>query len=211
MLNIEIPISSFLRFYEASPAHKVRMVQDSRESQYNPQGYVFRDYYRVMRDTMRSTHWRTGDLGAFKNANESWPITSTETSKIEAYRQISSGYIRFIEKHADHTFDLSMATEKFANLILRLSLDVGVVTTGGERLALKLWYPSKGPTRLYRQGFEHLTTVVASDSWGEGVKPAILDTRRSRVLKAMKPPKDVELSLRGQAAAFEAIWNDLGP
>ena len=54
MLDIEIPISSFLRFYEASPAHKVRMVQASREYRYNPQGYVFRDYYRVMRDTMRS-------------------------------------------------------------------------------------------------------------------------------------------------------------
>ena len=116
-----------------------------------------------------------------------------------------------MEKQVENVFDLPTATENFANLILKISLDVGVETTYGERLALKLWYPSKGPTRLYRQGFEHLTTAVAFDLWDQGVKPAILDTRRSRILKAIKPPKDVELSLRGQAAAFEAIWNDLGP
>ena len=209
MLEATIPISSFLRFYEATPAHKVRLVQDSREQRYNRQGYVYRDYYRGIRDSMKTTHWQTNELDAFKRASGHFPIKSTELSKIENYEQISKGYIGFVEKSVERVFELPSATEKFANLLLRITLDVGIETLAGEKFALKLWYPSKGPTRLYRQGFEHLASELGSEVWDDDVRPAILDVRRGKILNPIKPPRDIDLSLRGQAAAFEAIWNQL--
>ena len=210
MIDATIPISSFLRFYEATPAHKVRLVQDSREYQYNPKGYIYRDYYRVLRHAMRRTHWKTGELCSFKIESGKFDINPAESSKIESFEQITSGYIQFVKDTVHSVFELQGTTAEFGNLRILINLDVGVETHTGERLALKVWYPAKGPTRLYRQGFEHLTKVLTSGNLSEGVKPAILDVRNAKILNSLRLPKDIDLSLRGQAAAFEAIWHELG-
>lgn len=202
-----IAMSSFARFYEATGPEKVKMVREARLFQSNPDMYKARDYYYDIRNTLRQTHWSTGDVATFENALEGLCARQRQEGKEAHIRAIGESYIQFWRSRHIQLVSLPPAQVTLARLPIRVSVELGVIYNG-DHLALKLWFNSPRPTRAYRQTVKFLIDeVTAAGEWPRAFQPAILDVRRGEILPPVPIPRDLRRALEGQAGAFLQIWS----
>ncbi len=68
LMDNQIPMASFARFYEATGPQKVRIVRDARMYLSDPMGDAGRDYNWDFRNTLKWTHWQTDGISFFEAA-----------------------------------------------------------------------------------------------------------------------------------------------
>jgi hypothetical protein len=204
-----ILMSSFARFYEATGPQKVAIVRDARLNQSDPDSYTSRDYYFDLRNTLRQTHWATGDITTFAQVLDALCARQKQDGKEKHLREIGESYIRFWIKRGAGTFDVPRAQILLGGLPIRVSAEVGMVDRD-DKFAMKLWFNAPRPTRAYRQAAEFMLRQAAADpAWSTSWRTVILDVRREEVLPAVPIPRDLRRALEGQAGAFKQIWEGL--
>lgn len=204
-----IEMSSFARFYEATGPQKVVIVRDARLFQSDPDSYAGRDYYFDLRNTLRQTHWATGDVATFQNALDALCARQKQPGKQDHLRAIGENYVRFWSKPGARTFEVPRAQISLAGLPIRVSAEIGM-DYQGDRLAVKMWFNSPRATRAYRQSVKFMMDQAITDgSWANAWQPVILDVRRAEILPPVPIPRDLRRALEGQAGAFLQIWGGL--
>ena len=78
---------------------------------------------------------------------------------------------------------------------------------GGDDRALKLSLTAPKPKRSFRQAVQYLATDALASN--PRLQPAIWDVRREEILPSPTIPKDFQVILEAQAAAFKLIWESL--
>ena len=206
----KIPMSSFARFYEVRPAEQVRIVRDIRTRLMDPERYIVRDYYGLLRNQMRATHWNTSDITDFKCGLQSFLESQKFDDRRDHYSKLSEAYITYWQNVGGDYFAIPPVDVTITGLTITVRPEVGL-RTGGDYQALKLWFNSERPTRQARQMIVYLMNRAKeeSDLWNDRWYSAIWDIRRQNILPPIKPARDLELGLTGQIAAFLHIWDDL--
>lgn len=204
-----IAMTSFARFYEATGPEKVKMVREARLFQSDPDRYIARDYYFDLRNTLRQTHWSTGDIDTFENALDALCSRQKQEGKQAHLRAIGESYLQFWRSRDVQLVSLPAKQIALASLPIRVAVEMGIVYHG-DRLALKLWFNSPRATRAYRQTVKFLIDeIVTRGDWPSSFQPAILDVRRAEILPPVTVPRDLRRALEGQAGAFLQIWKGL--
>jgi len=206
-----VPMASFAKFYEVRPAHQVSIVRDIRMQQADQEGYSGRDFYNGLRNTLRATHWRTGDIEVFKAALGPLLDEQTKANKKEHYRKIGESYVDMWESRNASYFEVPRVDIEINGLIIRVHPEVGMRTDDGDLHPLKLWLNSGRLTRQGRQASIYLMerAQAESEAWSSRWQPHMWDVRRKNLLPQMVRARDFVLGLSGQAVAFLQIWNDL--
>ncbi len=205
-----IPMSSFARFYEVRPAEQVRIVRDIRMRLMDPERYIVRDYYGLLRNQLRTTHWTTRDINDFEDGLELFLESQKFDDRRDHYRRLSEAYIAYWHNVDGDYFAVPPTDVTIAGLTITVRPEVGL-RTGRDYQALKLWFNSDRPTRQARQIIVYLMDRAKEQSewWSDRWYSAIWDIRRQNILPPIRPARDLELGLTGQIAAFLHIWDDL--
>jgi hypothetical protein len=205
------PMTAFARFFEATPAEKVKMVRDARLFQSDPAGYAQRSYYASFRNVLRRTHWSDSDLGTFEATLDDVIAELNSQPKQQHYRDLGKAYIDYWRNYGDASIFRVRAVEmEIAGLKLRVAPEVGV-SFGGDSYALEVYFRAQPPTRLYRHSVQYLAQQAkAKSAWNPDLRPAIYDVRRRKILDDLQiRPQDLRLALEGAAANFQQIWESL--
>ena len=204
-----VPIGSFARFYEARPADQVRIVRDIRTRLLDPEGYTGRDYYQWLRNGIRKTHWSTNEITTFRDALGPF-LENTREDKRQHYKVICESYIDFWVDMAASYFPIKSVSVEMEGLTILVTPEVGM-RIGDDSYALKIWLNAKPPTRPARQVVNYVMerAVGVCSDWSDDWHMGIWDIRRKNILPPIRTARDFELGLRGQAAAFLHIWDDL--
>jgi hypothetical protein len=205
-----VPIGSFARFYEARPADQVRIVRDIRTRLLDPEGYKNRDYYHWLRNGIRKTHWSTNEIQIFRDGLAPF-LEETREDKRKHYKVICESYIDFWTDRAASYFRIKPVSVEMEGLTILVTPEVGM-RIGDDSYALKIWLNARPPTRPARQVVHYMMdrVVRVGSDWRDDWHLGIWDIRRKNILPPIRTARDFELGLRGQAAAFLHIWNDLG-
>ena len=204
-----VPIGSFARFYEARPADQVRIVRDIRIRLLDPEGYKGRDYYHWLRNGIRKTHWSTNEITTFRDALVPF-LENTREDKRQHYKIICESYIDFWVDKAASYFPIKSVSVEMEGLTILVTPEVGM-RIGDDRYSLKIWLNARPPTRPARQVVNYMMerAVEVCSDWSDDWHMGIWDIRRKNILPRIRTARDFELGLRGQAAAFLHIWDDL--
>ena len=207
---IRVSMGLFAKFYEVRPAGQVRIVRDIRMRLANPEGYIQRDPYGPLRNTLRATHCVTGDVETFEDALPGFVDGQRVEQRKELYRDLGGRYIDFWRSKDATFFKVPSVEVEISGLMILVSPEVGMRTSDGEQ-ALKLWFNSKKPTIQARQVIVHLMNLAKERSaeWRDRWHCGILDIRRGSIPLPPTPAKDFEFGLSGQVAAFLQIWEQL--
>ena len=205
-----IPIASFARFYEARPASQPRIVRDIRIQQSDPDSYRKRYYYHDLRNILSQTHWQTNDIEVFEAALEPFLADQKDDQKKEHFRQIGDAYIRYWKSRNARLFEVAPVEVDIAGLTICVRPEVGMRTDDGDDLVLKLWFNSPRLTRQYRQAIKYLMEQARTEAeWPDSWQPYLWDVRRENIPPPVTVTADSILGIRGQAAAFLGIWNQI--
>ncbi|MDO8614670.1 MAG: hypothetical protein Q7T33_02900 [Dehalococcoidia bacterium] len=206
----EVPLTAFARFFEATPAEKVKMVREARLFQSDPGGYALRAYYGAFRNALRRTHWKGSDLGTFGATLDDVIAEQKSAPKQEHYRDLGKAYVDYWNLYDEAAiFPVPDAEVEIAGLRLRVNAELGI-SFGGTDYALAVYLRAPKPTRLYRQSVQYLTQQARSGVWNPEWHAATYDVRRKVILPDLRiRPQDLRLALEGAAANFVQIWNSL--
>ena len=206
-----IGMATFARFYDAPASGKVRMVRDALTYWANPEGYKQRDYYWAFRNTLRRTHWNTNDITDFAYASEEMLAKLNRDHQKDNYKAISQAYLEFWSKQTDaQMFKVSQGKLEIAGLGILINPEVGL-RRYGDNLALKLWFAAPKPKQQFRQAIQYLMEEAQEHGWHQELQPALWDIRRGEILPRPRMARDFAWNIRGQAAAFCEMWDNLGP
>ena len=211
MLAPAISLANFAQFHDTTRAKRATMIRNLRDQRFNPEGYRQRDYYFMVRNGIRRTHWATNDIETLREAYTDFSHNARNLKKREDSVEVAEHYIEYWDKEAETLFQVPPQEVEFEGLTLRISADLGMVTKRGDQLALKMWFKKPKPQRAYRQAFQWLSANLRPVGWDSEWQPALWDVRRKTVLSSIKLPRDMHLNLQGDAAAFLAMWRALGP
>lgn len=211
-----MPLTAFARFFEATPAAKVRMVRDARLFQSDPDGYRMRAYYGEFRNALKRTHWQGTDLDTFeasleeKIANLAKSARRGHDAKEEHYRDLGEAYRSFWSQYPDATmFEVPPAETEIAGLKIRITAEFGVCF-GGDDYVLEPYFRAPKPTRLFRQAVQYITEQARPGIWNPNWHARIYDARRKIILPEERVrPQDLRHGLRGAAADFQETWRSL--
>ena len=206
-----IPLTSFVEFHATTPAKRASIVRTLRSRYYNPNEYVHRDYYLIVRNLMRKTHGDTHVTASVEDAYINIKRGKFDDRKSQNLKYAAECYIALCGRRCESTFNVPNETVEFRGLGLRVSADIGIRDKNGDHLALKLWFTKpKPPSQTYRRAFHHLLDLLAPDSWEEHWEPRIWDVHRKEILPWTKPTKDIDVNLASDAAAFQVMWDEFG-
>ena len=207
---IEIPMSLFARFYEARPAAQVRIVRDIRQRLLHPKEYKMRDPYLPIRNFLRSTHWATGNIVTSEDAFEPFMDKQSPNVWKDRFQKIGEKYLAFWN-FRDAAYFLVPATNiAIRELSIQVRPEVGL-QIGDDFTVLKVWMNTKRPSIQTRQVFGYLMDQARdhNDKWQHHWHTGVWDVLRSNVPQPRRVAHDFETGLRGQAAAFLEIWDEL--
>ena len=202
-----ISIATFARFYEATGPQKVTIVRDARTFQIDPDGYKKRDFYWDFRNTLRKTHWQTGDITTFEVALEPLISRQKEAGKREHYQTLGRAYIDYWTKRGAEYFDVQRTSSDIdlAGLTVHVFPEVGM-RYHGDNLAVRMWLNAQHSTRPFRQVTHYLTEQAKQLGWKSDWQSGLWDVRREELLPVPPIPKDFALALEAQAVAFQRLW-----
>ena len=206
----EIPLAMFANFYEVRPAQQVKIVRDIRTRLANREGYRSRDYYWALRNTLRQTHWKSGNIADFENALGPLVHGTQLKQRAEHYRVVGEAYIEFWKQSDASFFSVPPSTIEIEGLPLRVRPEIGR-RRGRDSEVLKLWMNGSKPSRQTRQVMDHLMELARGQEarWSNDWQVGILDVRRRDVPRPITPARDFRLGLAGQIAAFLHVWERL--
>ena len=205
-----ISMASFARFYESRPASQVSIVRDLRIRQANPKQYLRRDFYGLLRHTLRATHWGTGGIHTFEDALGPAVDRLEDARKKDPYRLLGRAYIDFWTAKGAEFFEVPAIHVEIGGLPIVVAPEAGM-RVGYDSQVLKLWFNTLKPSRLARQILHHLMERARSSSaqWSNTWNIGVLDIRRQEIPPPIRESKDFELGVDGQVAAFLQIWERL--
>ena len=204
-----IPLSLFANFYEARPAAQVSIVRDIRTRMLNPKEYRRRDYYMGLRNFLEKSHWLPRSIDPFKNGLNYF-LADEKGDKRDLFRKLAGQYMSFWDDARGDYFYVPPVDVEMGELVVMVRPEVGLLSHG-DRMALKIWFNMKAPTRQTRQLVHHFMERARdeSDQWSNGWNVGLLDIPRKRIPPPVRPAKDFQLGLTGQVAAFLQIWKSL--
>ena len=205
----KVPVKMFAEFYEARPAKQVSIVRNIRTRLINPEMYMAHNYYGVLRNAVRDTHWATGNIETLQDAFE--PVMdSIRPDKQQNYRTAIESYIRFWRDRDASYFPVKAVDVEMAGLTIAVTPEIGI-QTGDDFQVLKIWFDAKSPTQPARQVIYHFMDRAReqSNEWEDYWHSGILDVRKRNIPLPPRNARDFELGLYGQVAAFLQIWNEL--
>lgn len=203
-----VGLATFARFYDASASEKSRVIREAISFVADHDKYAHRAYYGVFRNTLIQTHWATNELSDFEGAVSGMVKKLKRAHQQENYETVSEAYIRYCKRQDGiQFFRIPPATLDISGLRILVNPDIGMRRIG-DTFALKLWWTAKRPKRSYRQAIQHLMTLAQNDGWQAGAIPALWDVRREEIMHVVPIPKDFEMVIVGEAAAFKAMWDN---
>ncbi|MGQ0680573.1 MAG: hypothetical protein ACT4OM_13140 [Actinomycetota bacterium] len=188
---MRVGLSNFLRFISASGISKVNEVTESLQ-EYQP----YMDYYKPFREATI--------LGLAERNIERLEklVASIELKKVEHYTACLAGLKRWIEKH-----DFKVTSHPQGEIWEAGEIHVTVnpefvMDVDGVCYIVKLYMSQKSLTRSARRAFAWLVM----QTHGTEAIPALLELRKGKLTPCPFPPKRLGQWVKGEAAAFEAIW-----
>ena len=205
-----VSFGMFSRFYDERPAGQVRVVRDIRSRVADPKRYIQRDLYGPLRNTLRWTHWATGDIMTFENALPPFLAKQKKEFRRKHYEDIGQDYIAFWKAQDAMYFEIPAVDIEIGGLTIGVNPEVGLRTLYDYRV-LKLWFNATKPTIRTRQVMEYLMgrAKQESDAWSDQWEAGIWDVRRQSIPLPRRIPQDFEIGVVGQVAAFLRIWTHL--
>ena len=204
-------MTTFARFYAATQTEGVRVVRQALTNSVVPNASVGRDYYRTFRNTLRPTHWTTGNIADFEYSIDRMILSLRQEQQRNNYRVRSQEYVAFWRKqeNAGATFFKVPPTKlKLAEIELRVNPEVGM-SQPGDNLALKLWFAAQRPKLQYRRALQYIMETAQGQGWVPGLQLAVWDIQRGEILPRPLLPRDFGMTINSQIAAFHSILHDL--
>ena len=208
-------MATFARFYDATDPQRVTVVRDSKIASVDRDSYMRRDYYSMIQNTLRRTHWDTNDISAFEDAIDPllYQIASSNTkggpAKRDNYEKLARAYVDYWVRQDASYFPIEQAELEIAGLPVLITPECGVYQHG-DNFAVKLWFGAKPPKGKYKQAIQFLMLEAQRQlGWRTDLAPVILDIRRETFIYPQRPPRDFTKAIESQAAAFLYLWDSI--
>lgn len=205
---VRVSMATFARFYGASPSQQMRIVNDHRSQQVNRDRYIQRDFYGTLRQTLRRTHWATGDIDAFRDAIPELVERQQVPARRDAYQDVSQAYIDLWLNRGAEFFTAPTDDITVGALTIRVNPEVGMRTVDGAQ-ALKVWFNVDPMPRRSLQAC-HFLMERASATWDEDdIHAAIWDVRRLAIPLPPRLPAQMADYVAQEADRFVRMVEDM--
>ena len=171
----------------------------------DPKLHHARDHYQPLKSCLRRTHWNTNDIATLKNAIGS--IKSNVGNRERDSKDMAERYISCWDARCKGVFAVPRSVEYLDPLQLKVRMDLGVETTAGDKLAVKLWLNRDPPNTRFRGVFEYLMRGLRPNQWPTDWVPAIWDVRRGNILQNFPVRDEIPMMVSGQAKLFQHYWD----
>lgn len=191
-------------------AKQQKIVREARLLAVDRQLGAGRDYYGPLRNTIRQTHWNTGDISVFENALPKLLEKKLKDSQKRRFRTLGQAYIFYWETTHPTYFPVRRTELDIEGLTISVNPELGLKTEYGDQYVVKLWFNAPRVSRPIRQTVCYLMSRAAeSGRWPGAAQTALWDIERGDILPAMPTEESFGVSLEAQATAFLAIWDKL--
>ena len=198
---IEISLTDFVDFVAKSGTPRLTHVRNIKSrGTYDPA----EDFWRAMRNRIVEFH-RTG--GTDKKVLKKLALNQADSRKTHNYSKAAMGYSKFLGRKRVEWFEPPTTLWQKGSLAIRINPELGLIINGTRHI-IKLYF--KG-TPLGKNKADMLLLLM-SDSLFDAEdhdQSAIIDVQRSRLLSALEPSGNLMPLLKGEALAFQTIWNEL--
>lgn len=204
MAEINISLTQFVSFTtKQSGSAKVTAVRKIKYQDYSPAT----DYWRELREGIKTFHENDYSLDFLDDL-----VDRTHESRKSGYAESVKQYKRFLKNKSIEYFDPGKAFWSFSELSVNASPELGLYINGAPYL-IKLYFKEQSEKLDKRKASSPLTLMSNSTRSKDFDNPliAVLNIKKNRLFEAgpseRKPDK--VLSLRGEAAHFIHLWNEI--
>ena len=204
---VRVSMATFARFYRASRNQQMRIVNDYMSQQVNRDRYILRDFYGVLRQTLRQTHWATGDIDSFRGAIPELVERQRVPARRDAYQEVGQAYVGLWLNRGAEFFPAPTEDLAVGGLTIRVNPEVGMQTVDGVQ-ALKVWF---NVDPMPRRSLEacHFLMEQASATWDRDIHAAIWDVRRRAIPLAPRLPAGIDGDVTEEADRFVRMVEDV--
>lgn len=198
--RIKVSLTDFVEFAIKSGSPKLtRVRQVKSRGPYHPA----QDFWKPLREEIVQLHKQRrpkGDLDKFLN-------TLSDDKKRNRYTECVEGYKRFLGRKTGRWFPPPDANWLPSGLRIRVSPELGL-RFNGNRFVIKLYFKAEKLSKNRVDIILLLMHQVLERNVPAGTTFAILDVPRGKMFSDV-PSHSLLPLLRGEAAAFKAIWDGI--
>lgn len=194
-----VPLTTFVDFAVSVGTAKVTIVRNwKKREEYDPK----KDFYKPIRDRIIEMHSEN-----FKFSHlESMQITDKKKKII--YPQLISGYKSFLGKKKIEFFLPKPTTWKHKEFEVRVNPELGLSINGASHL-IKLYFKSPKVSKRAIDVITHLMYISNQGKEQSDCSMTLLDVRNSKLYKPALPVQNLTTELKGLAANWLEIWEDV--
>jgi len=132
----------------------------------------------------------------------------TAQNKLSNYQAGLRGYGKFLGKKKTAWFDPPTEVWSFGDLNVKINPELGL-SINKKSCVIKLYFKSKPLAKNQIYVILSLMHQVLSSSIPQGCEIAMLDVQRGKLLLPTRLTPKIDVLLRGEAASFLQMWEDL--
>ena len=191
----DVSMSTFVAFVDVEEGRKRAFVA-SLDDDYSPP----RDYYRQMREAIRSGRRMSNDRRAMESV-----LACCPPEKKDNYAELAWGWLHFAESCSNDTLvDIRTGRWRGPSIGVRVTPDLAVRRPDGSYAAIRLHLRGDAPSPrevfatlwLMRRALPHLLP---------GARSVLLDVRRAKVYDTLPDIEGFERRLEAEAARLAAL------
>ncbi len=199
---IEVSMTTFVDFVASSGSSRLTSVRQAKRAYGEPYGPA-RDFYRPLREAIVAMH----EAGAPEQSLDSALDNLTDPRKVAAYRECVTAYQRWCGQKRFVWVGTRSEDWQYGDLVIRVNPELGIRINGTAHV-VKLYFKSTIPSKTK---FETMFQLLRSglQSGDASCRPAVLDVRRGKLIRASRPIEGIQALLEAEAAEFQTLWRRL--
>ncbi len=196
---VEISLTTFVDYVYANSSSHIGLV--TREKRRYEEGYhPTRDYYKVLRDGIKSLH----QSGGPKTGLDALP-QSAHLSRLQNYTECVDGYKQWWGRKTVRWLD-DPGTTRWTDGTLEVIVNPELLLdVNGDRFLIKLYFKSEKLSKRRIDAILHLIDKELGSSLA--AMSGILDIRRGKLITPTRTIPNIDALLAAQAASFATLWD----
>ena len=159
------------------------------------------DFYRLIRETIIEAH----ENGQPRSAIESVLEILTDRKKITAYPDLVMGYTKWWGRKTLDWFEPPTAFFSAHGVDVSVNPELGLTINGQPHL-VKLYFKAPKLAKNRIDIITHLMEVALTDECPKGTAMAVLDVRRSKLIRPTVAIPTLDATLIAELAYVAALW-----
>ncbi len=195
-----VSLTTFIDFVAKAGTPKVTVVRNWKARDYS----LLTDFYKQLRDAIADLH-RQAKPGP---ALDELLSELTDKKKMANYPAAVHGYRKWLGKRQMAWFEPVSGNWQYAGLKVNVNPELGLTIKGAPHL-IKLYLKADELAKNRVDAITHLMGLACGKAAPKGCTMGVLDVRRAHLITPTVPIPGLDSLLRGEAAAWMAIWPDV--